>query len=69
MRKKIKKMTGELDIVETYVENLENVLKQTLPIKSQGDASKILHSVEQSIQYIRDLFSSSHLNVTHSKKL
>ena len=67
MRKKIKRVTGELEVLETYFSSFHTLLKQVIP--HQNDyLTKVLKSIEESLDYMKELFSQSRL-VTSGKRV
>jgi hypothetical protein len=68
-RKQIKRLTGELDLIETYLDSLYTLLKERMPLGSQSDLSKVMNHFDKSIAYMKDLFDQNHLNVQHGKRM
>jgi hypothetical protein len=68
MRKKLKRLTGELDVLDTYFSSFNTLLRQSVTASFLPPLAKVLRSLEDSIAYMKDLFSQSKLNVAHGKK-
>lgn len=69
MRKKVKRFTGELDVLETYFCSFSTLLRQSSPFKTAAPLQKVLSSIEDSVEYMKELFANSSLNVAQGKKV
>jgi hypothetical protein len=53
LRKKVKRVTGELEVLETYFQSFNTLIKQSLP--NTQPLNKVIRSIEDSIEYMKDL--------------
>jgi len=72
-RKKVKRLTGELDMLSTYTSSLHKLfteaLPRTAPESVSQDLSRVMKSTIESIQYMQNLCCESGLGVTQGKRV
>lgn len=56
MRKKVKRVTGELEVMQTYFESFALMVKAP-------QAQKVLSSLQGCIDYMKELFSDGQMSV------
>jgi len=62
MRKKVKRVTGELEVMQTYFETFALMIKAP-------QAQKVLSSLQGCIDYMKELFSEGQMSVGQGKKV
>ena len=69
-RKKVKRITGELDMFDTYVQTI-SLLIESIAGKNRSyksDLSKVTGSLNQTVTYLRDICQDTGLNVSQQKR-
>ncbi|CDW79501.1 UNKNOWN [Stylonychia lemnae] len=70
VRKKVKRLTGEIEVMETYFDSLQTLIKQQINNSDNLQAiQKVFRSLQDSIDYSKDLFNQSKFNVTQGKRV
>lgn len=71
-RKKIKSLTGELEMFDAFADSFYNLTLHVLPRSKQGprqELTKIRSNLQDSIGYMRDICSDSSLGVPKGKRV
>lgn len=71
-RKKIKSLTGELEMFDAFADSFHNLCMQVVPKAKQSskhELTKIRSNLKDSIAYMRDICSDSNLGVPKGKRV
>ena len=71
-RKKIKSLTGELEMFDAFADSFYNLCMQVVPTSKQTskqELTKIRSNLKDSIVYMRDICSDSNLGVPKGKRV
>ena len=72
-RKKIKRLTGEIDLLESYCQSMSLIFAKAIKPKKDTNLSmemkKIQKSLAETVFYMRELCEETGLNVPNSKRV